>query len=88
MKKFKSIGIYAALLIGVLIFTVLLYRGVKDEDIKYSQVLDYFKNNQVESFTIKNSILEIVLVEGVDYNGNQKFSTPLYSTMLFLKDCP
>ena len=86
MKKFKSIGIYAALLIGVLIFTVLLYRGVKDEDIKYSQVLDYFKNNQVESFTIKNSILEIVLVEGVDYNGNQKFSTPLYSTMLFLEN--
>ncbi len=86
MKKFKGIGIYAALLLGVLLFVVVLYQGVKEEDIKYSQVLDYFKNNQVESFTIKNNVLEMVLVEGVDYNGNQKFSTPLYSTMLFLEN--
>ncbi len=86
MKKFKGIGIYAALLLGVLLFVVILYQGVKEEDIKYSQVLDYFKNNQVESFTIKNNVLEMVLVEGVDYNGNQKFSTPLYSTMLFLEN--
>ena len=86
MKRFKGIGIYAALLLGVLLFTVVLLHGVSDDDIKYSQVLDYFKNNQVESFTIENSVLEIVLVEGVDFNGNQKFSTPLYSTMLFLEN--
>ena len=86
MKRFKGIGIYAALLLGILIFTVILFQGVKDEDIKYSQVLDYFKNNQVESFTIENSVLEIVLVEGADFNGSQKFSTPLYSTMLFLEN--
>ena len=85
LKKFnKGIGIYAALLLGVLIFTVILFQGVSDNDIKYSQVVDYFKNNQVESFTVKNNVLELVLVEGVDFNGNQKFSTPLYNTLYFL----
>jgi len=85
LKKFnKGIGIYAALLLGVLLFTVILFQGVSDNDIKYSQVVDYFKNNQVESFTVKNNVLELVLVEGVDFNGNQKFSTPLYNTLYFL----
>ena len=86
MKKFKGIGFYAALLLCLLLVVSILFSSVSEATIKYSNVLDYFKNNQVESFVIDNGILEVNLIDGVKYEDSQKFSVGLYSTGLFLEN--
>jgi len=86
LKKFKGIGFYAALLLCLLLVVSILFSSVSEATIKYSNVLDYFKNNQVESFVIDNGILEVNLIDGVKYEDSQKFSVGLYSTGLFLEN--
>lgn len=86
MKKFKSVGFYAALLLCLLLVVSILFNSVSESGIKYSQILDYFKNNQVESFVIDNGVIDVTLIEGCDYYGANRFTAELYSTALFLQD--
>ncbi|MBQ6809251.1 MAG: ATP-dependent zinc metalloprotease FtsH [Clostridia bacterium] len=85
MKKYKNIGFFAVILLCLLLVVSLVYKSVDDGKIKYSEVLDYFKNNQVKNFVIDGGVLKVELIEGADYKGANKFSTALYSTVLFLE---
>ncbi len=86
MKKFKGIGVFAAMLLCLLLVVSILFTGVSEADIKYSHILEYFRNNQVESFVIEDGILEVKLIDGVKYGDKSDFSIGLYSTGLFLEN--
>lgn len=58
MKKYKNIGIYAVVILILALIVMLLISGTSERRLKYSDVLGYFENNQVESFVIDNSTLE------------------------------
>ena len=85
MKKYKNIGIYAVVILILALIVMLLISGTSERRLKYSDVLGYFENNQVESFVIDNSTLEFTLK--ADGNGTAKTeSFELYSVGLFLED--
>lgn len=86
MKKYRNIVFYAALLLALLLIVSLLFNNADEKKIKYSQVIDYFKNNQVESFVIDNDTLEVTLINGADANGKQTFSFTLYSPLWFVQE--
>ncbi|MBQ1862356.1 MAG: ATP-dependent zinc metalloprotease FtsH [Clostridia bacterium] len=80
MKNLRSIGFYAALILVLVLIVSLLFSGGNEKKIKYSQVIDQFKNNQVYYFEINDDVLEVQLVSGEKYNFT------LYSPILFIED--
>ncbi len=80
MKNLRSIGFYAALILVLVLIVSLLFSGGNEKKIKYSQVIDQFKNHQVYYFEINDDVLEVQLVSGEKYNFT------LYSPILFIED--
>ncbi len=80
MKNIRSIGFYAALILVLVLIVALLFSGGNEKKIKYSQVIDQFRNRQVYYFEINDDLLEVQLVSG------EKYSFTLYSPLLFLED--
>ncbi len=80
MKNYRSLGFYAAIILVLILIVSLLFSGNNEKRIKYSQVIDNFKNNQVYYFEIEDDVLEVELVTG------EKYSFTLYSPLLFISD--
>ncbi len=80
MKNLRSVGFYAALILVLVLIVSLLFSGGNEKKIKYSQVIDQFKNHQVYYFEINDDVLEVQLVSGEKYNFT------LYSPILFIED--
>ena len=80
MKSYRSLGFYAAIILVLILIVSLLFSGNNEKRIKYSQVIDHFRNNQVYYFEIEDDILEVELISG------EKYSFKLYSPLLFISD--
>ncbi|MBQ6053637.1 MAG: ATP-dependent zinc metalloprotease FtsH [Clostridia bacterium] len=80
MKNLRSIGFYAALILVLILIISLLFSGGNEKKIKYSQVLDHFKNRQVYYFEINDNVLDVQLISG------EKYSFTLYYPLLFIED--
>jgi cell division protease FtsH len=80
LKNLRSVGFYAALILVLVLIVSLLFSGGNEKKIKYSQVIDQFKNHQVYYFEINDDVLEVQLVSGEKYNFT------LYSPILFIED--
>ena len=63
MKGFKNIGFYAALILVLIILVMILYNNNTEPKVKYSEVIQHFKNMEVSSFEINDNILEYKLRE-------------------------
>ena len=63
MKRFKNLAVYAVILFLIGIFVLMLLRGDSTRDTKYSDILNYFREGKVETFTVDSSTLELKLKE-------------------------
>lgn len=87
MKNFKNIGFYAAVLLILLLVVTILFSNTSEKKLKYSEVIDYFKNGQVSYFEIKDNILELSLKGSDDTSGvPEKKQFMLYSPLWFLDE--
>ena len=58
MKGLKSICFYAVILLALIIGVSVFFGQTSQKRMKYSEVIDYFKEGKVAQFTIKDSVLE------------------------------
>ena len=84
MKKYRSFGIYAALILILALVVMLLMSGTSTRKLKYTDIINEFKDGKVESFVIDNTTLKLQLKEEIDGTKEQSFE--LYSVALFLED--
>ena len=84
MKKYKSLGIYAVLILIIALIVMLLMSGTSARKLKYTDIINEFKDGKVQTFTIDNTTLKLELKEPVDGSKEQSFE--LYSVSLFLDD--
>lgn len=85
MKRFKNLAVYAVILVLIGIFVLMLLRGDSTRDTKYSDILNYFREGKVETFTVDSSTLELKLKEP-NAQGKTEEKYSLYSVGLFLED--
>lgn len=85
MKRFKNLAVYAVILFLIGIFVLMLLRGDSTRDTKYSDILNYFREGKVETFTVDSSTLELKLKEP-NAQGKTEEKYSLYSVGLFLED--
>ncbi len=64
----------------LILIVSLLFSGGNEKKIKYSQVLDNFKNREVYYFEINDDVLDVQLISG------EKYSFTLYYPLLFIED--
>ncbi|MDF2684845.1 MAG: ftsH1 [Clostridia bacterium] len=87
MKNFKNIGFYAALLLILLLVVTILFSNTAEKKLKYSEVIDYFKNSQVSYFEIKDNILELKLKGNDEEPAQENIKQfTLYSPLWFLDE--
>lgn len=75
----RSIVLYGLLAIGIIIIVVLLMSGGKKDAKTYSEIINFFNEDQVKEFTIKGSTLKLVTTDDKNY------SVQLFSYEVFLK---
>lgn len=65
-KKFKGAGLYIVIVIALIIACSFMLLSGGSEDVKYSQIISYFKNDQVADFTLdfNNNKLSVTLRSG------------------------
>ncbi len=85
MKKFKNLAVYAVILILIGVFVLMLLRGDSKRDTKYSDIINYFREGKVETFTVDASTLKLKLKEP-NAKGKTEEKYSLYSVGLFLED--
>ena len=85
MKRFKNLAVYAVILFLIGIFVLMLLRGDSTRDTKYSDILNYFREGKVETFTVDSSTLELKLKEP-NAQGKTEEKYSLYNVGLFLED--
>lgn len=85
MKRFKNLAVYAVILFLIGIFVLMLLRGDSTIDTKYSDILNYFREGKVETFTVDSSTLELKLKEP-NAQGKTEEKYSLYNVGLFLED--
>lgn len=85
MKRFKNLAVYAVILFLIGIFVLMLLRGDSTRDTKYSDILNYFREGKVETFTVDSSTLELKLKEP-NAKGKTEEKYSLYSVKRFLDD--
>lgn len=85
MKRFKNLAVYAVILFLIGIFVLMLLRGDSTRDTKYSDILNYFREGKVETFTVDSSTLELKLKEP-NAQGKTEEKYSLYNVELFLED--
>ncbi len=94
MKKgyIKTLAIYAVL-IGIVILAVsLMFSDNQQEKTLYSDIIDYFQNDEVIEFTIDESYYLTMKVDTLDEEGNptgqiKEIGYQLRSLDLFNRDC-
>ena len=94
MKKgMKTLLLYLAMIAAVILVVVAVSGVFSEKALTYSQVRDYFKNNQVQSFEVSNTgVLTMTLYEKngdeIDYSKTQKdtVSYTLFSISFFTTD--
>ncbi len=94
MKKgfFKTIAIYLVLIAAVVIAVSLLFTGEKEEKLTYSDVVDFFQNDQVIEFEVAEDYYLTMVVDELDADGKPIGKTKtlgyqLRSLELFNRDC-
>ena len=85
MKKYRSIGIYAAIILILSLIVMLLISGTDEKKLKYSDILNYFKDGKVESFEVDNTVLKLKL-KNEDANVAKEETFELYNLSLFMDD--
>jgi len=85
LKRFKNLAVYAVILFLIGIFVLMLLRGDSTRDTKYSDILNYFREGKVETFTVDSSTLELKLKEP-NAQGKTEEKYSLYNVGLFLED--
>lgn len=76
MKKnsnLKIIIFYIALFIAVILLLSFMFNGSQEDDLGYSNVVGYFKNDQVTEFVVDNDNVIEMKVLVLDENGNPTF---------------
>ncbi len=65
-KKFKGAGLYIVIVIALIIACSFMLMSGDSDDVKYSQIISYFKNDEVADFTLdfNNNKLSITLRSG------------------------
>lgn len=85
MKKFKNVAIYGALILIIAIVVLMLLQDTSASNLKYTDVIDYFKNDQVKTFTIDAQTLKMEL-QNIKEGEKKNQTYQLYSVGLFLED--
>lgn len=88
MKGLKSICFYAVILLVLIITVSVVFGQTNKKRMKYSEVIDYFKEGKVAQFTIKDSVLEFAFTEDIKEDGQPKKTQTfsLYSPSWFMEE--
>ena len=81
MKKSSNIGLLLLLMVAILAFTYLWNSGERPVSLTWSQVVELFENEQVESLDVDGTELTMNLRKAVD--GSKTVSYDLYNFALF-----
>ena len=94
MKKnhLKTFLLYAVLIVAVILAVSVMFSNSEEEKPKYSDVIDYFQNDQVIEFTIDKKYYLTMVVDELDAEGKPLGNTKtvgyqLRSLDLFNRDC-
>ena len=71
MKKnhIKTLAFYAILIIGVILIVSFMFNDTKEEKITYSDIVNYFKNDQVTEFVVDDEFFITMTVDTLDEEG-------------------
>ena len=95
MKKgMKTLLLYLFMIAAVILVVVTVSGSFKPKELTYSEVRDYFKNVQVESFEISNSGVLTMKLYAINSDGTVNYektqentvSYPLFSISFFTSD--
>ena len=88
MKGLKNIGFYAVILLVLLMVVFILFSQTTEKKMKYSEVINYFKEGRVNSFIIEDSTLEFILTEDISEDGRPQKTHifKLYSPTWFMEE--
>ena len=84
MKKYRTLITYVIIFGLFILLMSFIMQGSGDRKIKYSDILGYFEQGQVEEFTIDGSTLELQIKN--EEGQTERISFMLYSVSLFLSD--
>ena len=72
MKKnhIKTLAFYAILIVGVIVAVSLMFNSAEEEKITYSDIVEYFKNDEVIDFVVDDSFFITMTVDTLDADGN------------------
>ena len=94
MKKnhLKTFLLYAVLIVAVILTVSIMFSSNEAEKPKYSDVIDYFQNDQVIEFTIDKKYYLTMVIDELDAEGKPLGKTKtvgyqLRSLDLFNRDC-
>ncbi len=94
MKKsyIKTLGFYAILILVVILAVSFMFSDTKEEDPTYSDVIDYFRNDQVIEFTVDEKFFLTMKVDELGEDGKPLGKTKtvgyqLRSLELFDRHC-
>ncbi len=84
----KRIGFYITVILIILLVVVIFFDGSKEKRMTYSEVVDYFKNEQVSYFEINDDVLKFTVTEKKenDQTIENKYEFELYSPSWFMND--
>ena len=73
MKKnyIKTLAFYAILIVGIIVAVSFVFGSNEEEPLTYSDVVDYFKNDEVVKFTVDENMFITMTVAKFDENGNK-----------------
>ena len=94
MKKglIKTIAFYALLIVAVVVAVSLMFKSTDEEKLTYSDVVDYFQNDEVIEFEIDDGYYITLKVDTLDAEGKptgnlKTVGYQLRSLDLFNRDC-
>ena len=67
-KSFRGIGFYVIVLIILIGTIAVMYNSAGNSGPKYSEILDFFYNEQVEAFILDGDTLQMQLKDGAIVN--------------------
>ncbi len=86
-KYFGGLGFFLAVIIIIILATRLFDTAAPKKAIKYSDILNYFEDGQVETFTIQGNELTYKMKSDFVEEGEEQIRTyKLYSSVIFLND--
>ena len=77
MKKssIKTLAFYAILIVGVILIVSFMFNDAKEEKVTYSDVVNYFKNDQVTEFVVDKDFFITMTVDTLDAEGKPTGNT-------------